>query len=187
MENKNISVKIETVANETKEGFEMYGSTDKQGIFDRFIGMQLSPKVQYSIFFQEPSDNSSSSWIKVAEFQTGSKDSTVFGIVLFVIFSLLLLVCFFGIFKRYRHIQETHQVHPNRLLESGRIKPRNVLIISNVDNRHHIDVVLAFSRYLKTHCAIGEVYFALDPHTGITSQVTISISYLMSFAQVFFR
>ena len=27
-----------------------------------------------------------------------------------------------------------------------------------------------FSKYLKTHCAVGEVYFALDPNTGITSQ-----------------
>ena len=61
-------------------------------------------------------------------------------------------------------------MNPTRLLDSGRIRPRNVLIISNVDNRHHIDIVLAFSKYLKAHCAVGEVYFALDPHTGITSQ-----------------
>ena len=60
----------------------------------------------------------------------------------------------------------------HRLLESGRIQPRNVLIISNVDNRHHIDVVLAFNKYLKTHCAVGEVYFALDSNTGITSEST---------------
>ena len=37
-------------------------------------------------------------------------------------------------------------------------------------SRHHIDVVLAFNKYLKTHCAVGEVYFALDPHSGITSE-----------------
>ena len=97
------------------------------------------------------------------------------------------------VFKRYKQIQETHQDDPTRLLESGRIQPRNVLIISNVDNRyvyklkncfvlffrkllkmeffrHHIDVVLAFNKYLKTHCAVGEVYFALDPHSGITSE-----------------
>ena len=30
--------------------------------------------------------------------------------------------------------------------------------------------MLAFNKYLKTHCAVGEVYFALDPHSGITSE-----------------
>ena len=72
--------------------------------------------------------------------------------------------------KRYNLVLEKNEVNPTRLLDSGRIRPRNVLIISNVDNRHHIDIVLAFSKYLKAHCAVGEVYFALDPHTGITSQ-----------------
>ena len=32
------------------------------------------------------------------------------------------------------------------------------------------NIWMAFSKYLKAHCAVGEVYFALDPHTGITSQ-----------------
>ena len=86
------------------------------------------------------------------------------------VFPLFLLVGVFFVWKRYNLVLEKNEVNPTRLLDSGRIRPRNVLIISNVDNRHHIDIVLAFSKYLKAHCAVGEVYFALDPHTGITSQ-----------------
>ena len=37
----------------------------------------------------------------------------------------------------------------DRLLESGRIAAKNVLVITNLDNRHHIDIVLAFNKYLK--------------------------------------
>ena len=36
-----------------------------------------------------------------------------------------------------------------RLLESGRINAKKVLVITNLDNRHHIDIVLAFNKYLK--------------------------------------
>ena len=64
----------------------------------------------------------------------------------------------FFVHRRYTQVQKSNQVNPNRLLESGRIEPRNVLIISNVDNRHHIDVVLGISKYLKvTHIFIGRV------------------------------
>ena len=93
--------------------------------------------------------------------------SSTFVILFFLFF---LLVGAFFVWKRYNLVLEKNEVNPTRLLDSGRIRPRNVLIISNVDNRHHIDIVLAFSKYLKAHCAVGEVYFALDPHTGITSQ-----------------
>ena len=38
---------------------------------------------------------------------------------------------------------------PNRLLDSGRIKAKSVFIITNVDNRHHINIVHDFNKYLK--------------------------------------
>ena len=87
-----------------------------------------------------------------------------------------------------------------RLLESGRINAKKVLVITNLDNRHHIDIVLAFNKYLKvkikwksiscrtkrpivqeyiifvlqflkqTHCGVGETIFAPDTETGIASQ-----------------
>ena len=71
---------------------------------------------------------------------------------------------------RYIYVKVSTQVTPNRLLDSGRITAKSVFIITNVDNRHHINIVLDFNKYLKSHCAVGEVYFALDPKTGITSQ-----------------
>ena len=46
-----------------------------------------------------------------------------------------------------------------RLLESGRINAKKVLVITNLDNRHHIDIVLAFNKYLKVN-TIWKVYLA---------------------------
>ena len=76
----------------------------------------------------------------------------------------------FNLLYRYIYVKVSTQVTPNRLLDSGRITAKSVFIITNVDNRHHINIVLDFNKYLKSHCAVGEVYFALDPKTGITSQ-----------------
>ena len=42
---------------------------------------------------------------------------------------------------------------PNRLLDSGRIKAKSVFIITNVDNRHHINIVHDFNKYLKVRRA----------------------------------
>lgn len=106
----------------------------------------------------------------MARFQTGHRTKVATGVVLFLMFLFITLLGALIVWKRYNQVMKKNQVNPTRLLESGRIKARNVLIISNVDNRHHIDIVLSLGKYLKSHCAVGEVYFALDPHTGITSQ-----------------
>ena len=58
---------------------------------------------------------------------------------------MLLLI----LYRRYRYVQQNHQVCPHRLLESGRIKPKDVFIVTNVDNRHHINIVMDFGKYLK--------------------------------------
>ena len=158
----NVTLKIQSKESQ----FEMEGYIKPDMKLEHWIGFQLDPDTAYTISYK-----SESNWIKMAQFKTGTRNGSALGLVL----SLFLLVCVVTasivVWRRYRHIQEKHKVHPNRLLESGRIKAKNVLIISNVDNRFHIDIVLAFGKYLKTHCAVGEVYFALDPHTGITSQV----------------
>ena len=54
-----------------------------------------------------------------------------------------LLLC------RYIYVKVSTQVTPNRLLDSGRIRAKSVFIITNVDNRHHINIVLDFNKYLK--------------------------------------
>ena len=50
---------------------------------------------------------------------------------------------------RYVYVKVSTQVIPNRLLDSGRIKAKSVFIITNVDNRHHINIVHDFNKYLK--------------------------------------
>lgn len=72
-------------------------------------------------------------------------------------------------YRRRERVRADSVVHPNRLVESGRVAGKSVFVVTNVDNRHHIDVVMALNRYLKAHCAVSEVYFALDPNTGIES------------------
>lgn len=150
---RNVTVKIEESGlppdksnNETaEETVVLHGELDINWIFEAFIGMDLSPDVQYSVFYQYQN----SVWIKVAQFQTGPQDKVALGLVLFFLFMTLLAIATFLVYRRYQFVERTHQVNPNRLLESGRIKPRNVLIISNVDNRHHIDIILSISKYLK--------------------------------------
>ena len=117
-------------------------SITQSGILRRFIGMQLESNTHYSISLLVKNGK----WLEIGHFQTGEKNRTAISVVFTCLFILFLVILGFFVFKRYKQIQEKHQVNPNRLLESGRIQPRNVLIISNVDNRHHIDVVLAFNR-----------------------------------------
>ena len=117
-------------------------SITQSGILRRFIGTQLESNTHYSISLLVKNGK----WLEIGHFQTGEKNRTAISVVFTCLFILFLVILGFFVFKRYKQIQEKHQVNPNRLLESGRIQPRNVLIISNVDNRHHIDVVLAFNR-----------------------------------------
>ena len=160
----NVTLKIESKESQ----FQMEGYLAQDMKLEHWIGFQLDPDTAYTISYLSDSD-----WVKMAQFNTGTRNGSALGLVLSLFLLVVVVTAAIVIWRRYRHIQEKHKVHPNRLLESGRIKAKNVLIISNVDNRFHIDIVLAFGKYLKTHCAVGEVYFALDPHTRITSQVRI--------------
>ena len=146
---------------------------EHQNIFSTSLSLNLYPGTPYKILVKKDTfnlNNEDEDWITVAQFYTGKRDKTALGVVLSLFFLLSMATSGFLTWKRYNQVLEKNEVNPTRLLDSGRIKPRNVLIISNVDSRHHIDIVLSFSKYLKAHCAVGEVYFALDPHTGITSQ-----------------
>ena len=160
----NVTLKIESKDSQ----FPIEGYLNKNMILESYIGFQLDPDTAYTISYL----TEDSVWIKMAQFSTGTRNGSAMGMVLSLFLLVLIATFAIVIWRRYKHIQEKHKVNPCRLLESGRIKAKNVLIISNVDNRFHIDIVLAFGKYLKTHCAVGEVYFALDPHTGITSQVS---------------
>lgn len=108
--------------------------------------------------------------ITVAEFQKTPSDGVATRVVLLLALLVLIAVMLAYCYKRYYEVKATSVVVPNRLVEAERIQSKDVFIITNVDNKHHIDVVNAFGDYLKNHCAVGEVYFALDPRTGITSQ-----------------
>jgi hypothetical protein len=61
------------------------------------------------------------------------------------------LLIFSSIFyaKTFKNSQRRSKVSPHRLVESGRIKPKDVFIVTNVDNRHHINIVMDFGKYLK--------------------------------------
>ena len=140
-EHKNVTIKIDSPE---EEEVITVGNVDPDGRLDMFIGYHLTSDTSYSIFYQHDGN-----WIKVAHFRTFKANQTALGIALFLFFAACLGAAVFFVHRRYNHVQKINQVNPNRLLESGRIEPRNVLIISNVDNRHHIDVVLGFSKYLK--------------------------------------
>lgn len=85
----------------------------------------------------------------VAEFQVPDESGSILSLVLLLMF--VIAAIFFGAYtyKRYQTVKQSNLVSPNRLLEAERISPKSVFIITNVDNRHHIDIVLAFSKYLK--------------------------------------
>ncbi len=53
------------------------------------------------------------------------------------------------------------------LRRSLQVKECSVLFLGSLKWKLNID--LLFFRYLKSHCAVSEVYFALDPDTGIAS------------------
>ena len=184
-----VSIRIESLADPEDKYDVIDAEIEDNGLFSLSLGMNLDPGKQYRIMYRTK-NNDEASWNTVAKFQTGHRTKTAMGIVLTFMLMFFALAGTLIIWKRYNQVLKNNQVHerffcfclhnlkknplykvnPNRLLESGRITARSVLLISNVDNRHHIDIVLAFSRYLKTHCAVGEVYFALDPETGITAQ-----------------
>lgn len=87
--------------------------------------------------------------VDVASFSISSSNGAPLGVVLVLL--LLFLICGAGFYAYYSYqkVKKSSVVNPNRLMESGRIKPRSVFVITNVDNRHHVDVVLEFNKYLK--------------------------------------
>merc|ERR1719206_140438 len=42
--------------------------------------------------------------------------------------------------------------------------------MTDVENRQHVEIVLKLNAYLKANCCVSEVYFAMDPQTGISTQ-----------------
>jgi hypothetical protein len=89
--------------------------------------------------------------VKVAEFVILEEESSnvALGLILTLIFVALFSALSVYAYKRYLFVIEDTKVNPNRLRDSERIKPKNVFIITNVDNRHHINIVLDFNKYLK--------------------------------------
>jgi len=92
--------------------------------------------------------------ITVAKFRLKSDEiedsgSVSVGLICFLTILIICGVAVFIVYRRYIQVQKQHQVSPHRLLESGRIKPKDVFIVTNVDNRHHIDIILNFGKYLK--------------------------------------
>ncbi len=116
--------------------------------------LQLEPGL-YRISLEAPDKDS----IDVAHFYISDEDgSPLAGLTVLFLLLLALGVLGFFLYRRYKEIQKASVVHPNRLLESGRISGRNVFVITNVDNRHHIDVVMSFNKYLKVR-TISFIFF----------------------------
>ena len=104
--------------------------------------------------------------ITVAKFRLKSDEiedsgSVSVGLICFLTILIISGVAVFIIYRRYIQVQKQHQVSPHRLLESGRIKPKDVFIVTNVDNRHHIDIILNFGKYLKVSQGSGLLYTVL--------------------------
>lgn len=87
--------------------------------------------------------------IIVAEFQKSPSDGVATKLVLFLSVVVLVAVTLAYCYKRYYVVKASSVVVPNRLVEAERIQAKDVFIITNVDNKHHIDVVNAFGQYLK--------------------------------------
>ena len=85
----------------------------------------------------------------IASFSISTDSGLSLGIVLVLLLLLLILVVGFYSYYSYQKVKKSSSVNPNRLMESGRIKPRSIFVITNVDNRHHVDIVLEFNKYLK--------------------------------------
>ena len=106
--------------------------------------LRLTPGI-YSLLFDG---------VSVAEFQIpedggGGGGSVALGIVLTLVLAGLIAGLAAYAYHRYIYVKVSTQVTPNRLLDSGRIKAKSVFIITNVDNRHHINIVLDFNKYLR--------------------------------------
>ena len=71
-------------------------------------------------------------------------------LLLFVIlFTAIFAILFVYLYRRYVYVKNCEMVIPNQLVEDGKKKAKQILIISNVDNKAHVEIILAFSTYLK--------------------------------------
>ncbi len=127
----------------------------------------------------------------IARFSVGDPDkrgSPTGGMLVLTLVLFLVAGGVFYVSRRYKQVKAS-VVLPNKMLEAGRVGGKSVFVITNVDNRHHIEVVMLFNKYLKVsglyifclyfrashfaiqaHCAVTEVFFALDPVTGLSSE-----------------
>lgn len=123
----------------------------------------------YKLIMEISMSNETNKEFVLAEFSIEKGSNVALGLILFLLLMICLMI--FGVYlqRQYHNVLNETIVYPNRLLESGRIKGKSVFVITNVDNRHHIDIILDLNKYLKSHCGVTKVYFALDPETGITS------------------
>jgi len=95
-----------------------------------------------------------------------AKSASVWVTIGLVIFTLVTL----GVYFKYLCVKKFQKVDPAKMYGNESSKAPCVLVMSNVDNRQHVDVILQFNDYLKTNCNVSEVYFAKDPKNGISSQ-----------------
>ncbi len=99
--------------------------------------------------------------VEVAKFRVEEErdGGGVAGAVAVLLLLLLVGAAAFYLYRRYQQIRSSSVVHPNRLLESGRIGGKSVFVVTNVDNRHHIDVVMALNKYLKVGAVASGLFF----------------------------
>lgn len=96
---------------------------------------------------------------------------SVGGTVALVTFTLLALLLYF----RYLWVRKIKQIDPESLYISDVDKKApSVLIITDLENRQHVDIVEKINAYLKANCGVSEVLFALDPSNGMNSSQSAS-------------
>ena len=84
--------------------------------------------------------------VDVAFFTVPDAGNAVAGAIATVLALVVVGLLAFYLWWQYQKGRQI-VVHPNRLLDCGRIKGKSVFVITNVDNRHHVDIVLALNKY----------------------------------------
>jgi len=91
------------------------------------------------------------------------------GLLILLILLVLAMGMAFHAYRKADQWKKGNQVHPNWLIDSGRVAGKEIFVVTNVDKRQHIDVVLAPRSYLKKHCGGKEGHFSVDEQTGVYS------------------
>jgi len=113
----------------------------------------------------------SNSTIEVANFQLiqnqqTAKSASIRGTIGLVTFTLVCLLLYF----RYLWIRKLRKINPYRLYQDEVTKAPSILVMTSVENRQHVEIVLKLNAFFKANCGVLEVYFAMDPKTGISAQ-----------------